>query len=66
MKLHRGHGITGKSAWLLGRRIRKEWNVAADRFSGAVKVNETYIGGKKSNKRASKKLKAGRSAVVKT
>ncbi len=70
MKLHRDLGITQKSAWHLAHRIREAWEVAADKFSGQIEVDETYIGGKESNKHESnkhesKKLNAGRGTVGK-
>ena len=46
MKLHRDLGITQKSAWHMAHRIREAWNVEADKFTGPVEVDETYIGGK--------------------
>ena len=65
MKLHRDLGITQKSAWHLAHRIREAWNVTADKFAGPVEVDETYVGGKESNKHESKKLNAGRGTVGK-
>lgn len=38
----------------------------ADKFAGAVEVDETYIGGKESNRHADKKLSSGRGTVGKT
>ena len=66
MKLHRGLGITQKSAWYLAHRLRKGWQSGKTLFDGPVEVDETYIGGKEKNKKPSKKLKAGRGAVGKT
>ena len=66
MKLHRDLGITQKSAWYMAHRIRESWNTAADKFTGPVEVDETYIGGKERNKHESKKLRAGRGTVGKT
>lgn len=65
MKLHRDLGITQKSAWYMGHRIRQTWGPVEEKFAGPVEADETYIGGKESNKHESKKLKAGRGTVGK-
>ena len=66
MKLHRDLDITQKTAWHLAHRIRETWNDETARMAGPVEADETYIGGKESNKHESKKLKAGRGPVGKT
>ena len=66
MKLHRDLGITQKSAWHMAHRIREALSTESSKFTGPVEVDETYIGGKESNKHASKKLHAGRGTVGKT
>ena len=65
MKLHRDLGITQRSAWFLAHRLREAWKDHGSQFSGPVEVDETYIGGKEKNKRANKKLRAGRGGVGK-
>ena len=66
MKLHRDLGIGQKAAWHMGQRIREMWDNQAEKFAGPVEVDETYIGGKETNKHADKKLNAGRGTVGKS
>ena len=66
-------GITQKSAWFLSQRIREAWlskdwghPPSGSQLGGEVEVDETFIGGKESNKHASKKLNQGRGTVGKS
>ena len=58
--MHRELGITQKSAWHLGHRIREAMQSEDPLFLGPVEVDEAYIGGSESNKHFYKKLGAGR------
>ena len=64
MKLHRELGIRQSSAWHMLQRIREAFNEGSLKLSGAVEVDETFVGGKEANKHASKKLRAGRGKVA--
>ena len=66
MKLHRDLGITQKSAWYLGKRIRESWARESNLLACVVEVDEICIGGKESNEHKSKKLNASRRNAGKT
>ncbi|MEN3335673.1 MAG: hypothetical protein V7641_5038 [Blastocatellia bacterium] len=55
-EIHRGLGITQKSAWFLLHRIRLAMqNGSLEKFSGPVEADETYIGGLARNMHKSKR-----------
>lgn len=66
--LARDLGITQKTAWFVLHRLRHA--ARTDSFnaplSGSVEVDETFVGGRETNKHASKKLNQGRGIVGKT
>ena len=66
MKLHRDIGVSQPTAWYMLQRIRKAWESKEPLFAGPLEVDETYLGGKESNKHECKKLKAGRGTVGKS
>ena len=65
MKLHRELGISQKAAWKMAHKIRQGWDYGKTKLEGTVEVDESYFGGKESNKHVSKKLHAGRGTVGK-
>ena len=68
MKLHRDLGVTQKTAWHLAHRIRDTWRHETDHspMGGPVEADETFVGGKESNKHESQRLHEGRGPVGKT
>lgn len=68
-ELHRSLGITQKSAWFLGHRIRFALQKGSiEKMSGHCEADETFIGGKARNmhkmKRAEKVTKTGPAAMT--
>lgn len=75
LQLSKELGITQKSAWFMLQRIREalgdnnddnnDGGALGGFLQGIIEADETYIGGKESNKHESRKLKAGRGTVGK-
>jgi transposase-like protein len=66
-QLHREIGVTQKTAWFMLGRLREVANSMSNKggpMSGIVEADETYVGGKQSNKHASKRI-SGRGTVGK-
>ena len=58
-ELHRGLGVTQKSAWFMLQRIRliMQDDLTGGLLGGEVEVDETFIGGKVRNMHKDKKLR---------
>jgi len=68
-EIHRGIGVTQKTAWFMLHRIRLAMQIGSfdAKLSGEVEVDETYIGGKARNMHKHKREKLqGRGGVGKT
>ena len=66
MKLHRDLKITQRSAWHMAHRLRRAFAENGGLFAGPVEADESYFGGRESNKHESKKRRAGRGTAGKT
>lgn len=67
-ELERQLGVTYKTAWRMAHQIRKLFDEKVDMLSNIVEADETYVGGKESNKHKDKKTpnNQGRSTKTKT
>lgn len=78
LQLSKEIGITQKSAWFMLQRLRaacgndhddddnQSGGTGGGFLRGIVEADETYVGGKESNKHERRKLKAGRGTIGKT
>ena len=64
LQLSKEIGITQKSAWFMLQRIREACGNDNTVLTGIIELDETYIGGKESNKHNSDKLNSGRGSNV--
>jgi len=67
-EIQRKYGLTGKSAWYMLHRVRfaMERDPMAGLLSGRVVSDETWIGGKPSNRHGHKRGKGGQGKTTKT
>ncbi len=68
LQLHRDLGVTQKTAWYMLHRVRHTFgfNASTEKLSGVCEADETFIGGKESNKHKSKQTEGTQGRSVKT
>ena len=67
MKLHRDIKVTQKTAWFMLQRLREAWDeTGLEVFEGPSQVDESFWGGRETNKHASKRKKGTQGGAGKT
>ena len=66
LQLAKELSVTQKTAWFMLHRLREACGNDLPKLRGTIEIDETYIGGKETNKHEHKKLKMGRGTVGKT
>lgn len=57
-QLAREIGVTQKTAWMMGHKIRKTIEqIPTEQLEGVIEVDETFVGGKNKNRHKNKKVK---------
>lgn len=65
-QLARQLGVTQKTSWFLAHRIRQAWfDNDRDKMDGQVQIDESYFGGKETNRHENKKRRLGRGHIGK-
>lgn len=66
LQLSKEIGVQQRTAWFMLHRLREACGKEIKMLGGVVEIDETFIGGRESNKHEHKKLNQGRGSVGKT